>query len=208
MSVGLTKGAVTYRFDFWFRGRRWRGTTWMKTKGEALLVERQIKLGMRREDSGVPAPTRMSPQVSPRPVSMRLQSLYVMRLHDHVKIGLAVNVRERVRELQIASPAPIRLMAKFACMNERHERALHARFGHLRRRGEWFRYTPEVRAFLDVLRANRERAAELILQGAVSSPPSPDPLSATPATIVPPARVPCAASCARISRSSTPSGAP
>jgi T5orf172 domain len=64
-----------------------------------------------------------------------------------VKIGHARCVRSRLEHLQIASPREIVILGVIAGSSAK-EKELHARFAHLRVRGEWFRYTREIRDFL------------------------------------------------------------
>jgi hypothetical protein len=65
-----------------------------------------------------------------------------------VKIGYARCVRSRLADLQTYSPDKLVLLGVVAGGPAR-ETALHARFAHLRVRGEWFRLTREVRRFLE-----------------------------------------------------------
>ena len=48
MSVYIPKGSTTYRYDFWFKGDRYEGTTHQQRKDDAELAEAKIKLGLRR----------------------------------------------------------------------------------------------------------------------------------------------------------------
>lgn len=60
-----------------------------------------------------------------------------------VKIGTAVDVGKRLASLQCGSPDPLELMGSFpGGLNE--EARLHARFGPLRARGEWFRSSSDL----------------------------------------------------------------
>jgi hypothetical protein len=60
-----------------------------------------------------------------------------------IKIGRAVNPAQRLRDLQIAHPEPLRLLAVI----DRPllaEYLVHGRFRQHRLRGEWFRPAPEI----------------------------------------------------------------
>lgn len=63
-----------------------------------------------------------------------------------VKIGYATNVKRRFAVLQTASPVELRLLNAIAS-DRAGERVIHARFAHLRRRGEWFRSSGELLEF-------------------------------------------------------------
>lgn len=67
-----------------------------------------------------------------------------------VKIGWSKNVVARLRTLQAASPVTLRLVASFPGVNQ-HETQMHARFAHLRQRGEWFTMADEITAFVATL---------------------------------------------------------
>jgi hypothetical protein len=64
-----------------------------------------------------------------------------------VKIGYAQHVPARFGNLQTAHAEELLLLGVLSG-TEAKERELHDRFSHLRVRGEWFRYTPEIQEFL------------------------------------------------------------
>ncbi len=63
-----------------------------------------------------------------------------------VKIGQAVYYAERVEQVRNMSPVPTEVVCAFVGLH--HEGDLHRRFAHLRTRGEFFTYTPELEAYL------------------------------------------------------------
>jgi len=75
--------------------------------------------------------------------------------HDLVKIGKTTNVSARLSTLQTGSPYELRLFAVFCgkaeCGNGELEESLHHSFAHLRIRGEWFKFTDEIRALKGAL---------------------------------------------------------
>lgn len=87
----------------------------------------------------------------PLPIPWRINDTYAYLVEavgcDRVKIGRAQNPSRRLEELQIGSPFQLIIRAVF---NEEDwsERALHLKFNHLRTRGEWFKYTDEIRDFI------------------------------------------------------------
>lgn len=64
-------------------------------------------------------------------------------VHGWVKIGRAKNIASRMRDLQVGSPVPLRLLAVLS-LDEDDERDLHRRWSHLRTSGEWFRLDAEL----------------------------------------------------------------
>lgn len=76
--------------------------------------------------------------------------LYIVSNGKAAKIGRAVNVAERLKELQTSSPEPLTLMAA-APIHASIEPYIHKRFAHLRMQGEWFRLTPQLFNFAEAL---------------------------------------------------------
>lgn len=67
-----------------------------------------------------------------------------------VKIGFAVNVELRLRDLQCGSPVKLAVLATVPGM-PKDEREYHKRFKAARQHGEWFERTPELLAEIDRL---------------------------------------------------------
>jgi len=66
--------------------------------------------------------------------------VYLVSHKDHVKIGIAVNVRSRLSTLQTSSPFKLRLLKSWKCINAaKNEKRLHNKFAKFRTSGEWFR---------------------------------------------------------------------
>ncbi len=63
----------------------------------------------------------------------------------YVKIGFTANLAERIRDLQVACPVQLKLLAHTPG-NTTIEREYHARFAGSRTFGEWFKITPSLRA--------------------------------------------------------------
>lgn len=68
----------------------------------------------------------------------------------HIKIGVAVDVGARLKDLQSANPQTLRVIVAVPG-NFKDERRLHRRFKDERLNGEWFRGDGAVRAFADSL---------------------------------------------------------
>lgn len=62
-----------------------------------------------------------------------------------VKIGHAANPWARMSELQAGNPRELRIVALLPPGGETEERAMHRRFYEDRVRGEWFRWSPDLR---------------------------------------------------------------
>jgi hypothetical protein len=81
-----------------------------------------------------------------------------------VKIGRTTDFPKRVSFLQIGNHQPIECVLLIRGGGEELELELHDRFRHLRIRGEWFIYGPEIRAFIrNTLKpARRRKSAKLV----------------------------------------------
>ena len=74
--------------------------------------------------------------------------IYFVQAGDgHIKIGFAKDVPSRLAELQTAHVVPLTLLAHVVG-DRLQEAALHRRFAAGRVRGEWFRSSPELLAFI------------------------------------------------------------
>ena len=70
----------------------------------------------------------------------RSAHLYLIGVHDYVKVGIANSVRLRLTELQVGCPYELSVLASFPTNNaQRDERRLHRRWTAYATRGEWFR---------------------------------------------------------------------
>lgn len=72
-----------------------------------------------------------------------------------IKIGITWDLAHRIGNLRTASPYEIELLGTVLGGKDR-ERAIHARFAHLRIRGEWFRSEPELLEFIEATLSHRE----------------------------------------------------
>lgn len=81
-----------------------------------------------------------------------------------LKIGFTErDPKDRLRELQTANPHKLNLLHVMdGGLNQEAE--LHQSFDHLREQGEWFRFTPELQAFLAVSRFVAPRLSALTKQ--------------------------------------------
>jgi hypothetical protein len=83
----------------------------------------------------------------PRKVELadpELSSVYFLAGAGLIKIGVSTNVQSRVRSIRNASPVSIDLLGTVPG-GTLGESFLHVSFAHLRRHGEWFEDTPELR---------------------------------------------------------------
>jgi T5orf172 domain len=65
-----------------------------------------------------------------------------------IKIGTSTSSSSRLDAIRLLSPVPLALLAVIKG-NRKVEGALHRKFRHLRRHGEWFEDTLELRAFIE-----------------------------------------------------------
>jgi hypothetical protein len=78
--------------------------------------------------------------------------IYMVACHDHVKIGYATSMRDRLSTMQVGNPYPIRHLNTFKTDDmEGTERRLHDRFWAYRARGEWFKMPSRLIARLAAL---------------------------------------------------------
>lgn len=73
--------------------------------------------------------------------------VYIVRAGDRVKIGKAINVRNRLDSLQTSAPHKLELLVVLPG-GLPEEAILHKRFAHLRVVGEWFRFDGELVEFV------------------------------------------------------------
>lgn len=129
--------------DVWVMGHP-RDGWWL---GTMLRCNGWVPRDQRREATPVASAEETEPP--PRP-----SSVYFIAPESPVrmKIGKANDVRARLRGLQTGSPERLKIWATMPG-DECEEKRLHRRFAHLREHGEWFRYEPELRAFVEGLAA-------------------------------------------------------
>lgn len=84
-------------------------------------------------------------------VIRRPDHLYFIRSNcsvGFIKIGIAARPSKRFEAIEVSSPYTIRILAVIHG-NRSEELRLHAKFEHLRVRGEWFRPGPELLRYID-----------------------------------------------------------
>jgi len=86
----------------------------------------------------------VGPKRADRPGARR--GVYVLGFDSYVKIGITLNVDERIAGLQ--TPVPVKLYALLDGWR-REELALHQRFAKLRLRGEWFQLKDELANWIE-----------------------------------------------------------
>lgn len=74
--------------------------------------------------------------------------IYFVECGGLVKIGKATDVRARLSSMQTGNPEPMTLLGEVPG-GRADESDLHQRFRSFRVRGEWFRYSGELRTFID-----------------------------------------------------------
>lgn len=73
--------------------------------------------------------------------------LYVIAGSDVVKIGRSLNPHTRLYELQSGHDVPLQLLVAVP-IHASLEKAIHRRFDHLKRQGEWFELSAEMTDFI------------------------------------------------------------
>lgn len=77
--------------------------------------------------------------------------IYFIRVGERVKIGRAKDVNRRLGELRPGSAQPLNLIAAVPSHGEL-ESAIHEKFAKYRIQGEWFALSPELTAFIELLK--------------------------------------------------------
>lgn len=67
-----------------------------------------------------------------------------------IKIGITTNLTSRFRCIRNSSPVPLELLGAVPGTTHMENRT-HQKFEHLRRHGEWFDDTPELRAHIEAV---------------------------------------------------------
>lgn len=76
--------------------------------------------------------------------------VYVIQCGEFIKIGIADDVQRRIGDLQVGNPMKLTLLRKFKAWDAaRMERELHEKLGSHHERGEWFRLSDVVKAWVD-----------------------------------------------------------
>ena len=110
-----------------------------------------------------PVPVRGARTPIPVPLKRSLEGwcyLYFVQIGEFVKIGRAVDLRDRMKTLQVSHPQEVRLLAAVPA-HASLEGALHQHFQHLRSNGEWFAIAPELEEFIVRVRAGFNPVAML-----------------------------------------------
>lgn len=77
-------------------------------------------------------------------------TLYFVRMGEAMKIGITGRIQDRLRGFETSLPYPVELI--LAIKGYRAEKVVHAKFADIRLRGEWFKDSPELRAYIETLR--------------------------------------------------------
>jgi hypothetical protein len=90
-------------------------------------------------------PRREVEALAPRSTVDTPGAIYFIRLGSLVKIGFSTSLAQRLRDL------PHEEVLGVIAGTMRDEKALHARFAHLRQTGEWFRQGDDLMEFIGTL---------------------------------------------------------
>jgi hypothetical protein len=78
---------------------------------------------------------------------------FIRSYNEFVKIGTSIDPEERKTTLQTANPKKLHIQAVLEGSYET-EKGLHELFEKHRVRGEWFRYTEEIKWYIRAIQAN------------------------------------------------------
>lgn len=101
----------------------------------------------------------MSPKPVAAPKRRVTNHVYFLSCHGFIKIGTATCARSRHRAVQTVSPFEVRLLCAIPG-NAELERSLHRKFWYLHERGEWFRVSSDLNAYIAECR-EKTKAANL-----------------------------------------------
>lgn len=78
-------------------------------------------------------------------------TIYFIECGEFIKIGFTYSLDQRIRAMQSSNPFDLKILHKMRGTIGREAEIL-AKFKDLRHRGEWFRKTPELLAFIEKLK--------------------------------------------------------
>lgn len=93
-------------------------------------------------------------RLSARTLRGSMRSIYAIAGADLVKIGSSGDVHQRLIDLQIGSPVPLRLIGWVREVHTSLESLIHAHLAAHRAHGEWFRRTRPVEQVVSLICAN------------------------------------------------------
>lgn len=96
-------------------------------------------------------------RLRPKPYNVTYSEVYFIEMGDFIKIGFSASAHRRLDDLQTASPYDLKILGTF---NGDHgsEDGVHRIFRHLHHRGEWFRKSAGLLAYIEWITV-RERGA-------------------------------------------------
>lgn len=125
-------------------GRRRLRTGFVESEKSEALAE------VKKYARGVPL-IRPRPAIPPKPyyaITPPKVGVYVIGYGPYIKIGISLNVDERISAIQTSAPEKLHLYAIIdGWIFE--EKSLHTRFSEYRLRGEWFRKDGDLAAWIN-----------------------------------------------------------
>ncbi len=92
------------------------------------------------------------------------QQIYFLKCENFVKIGIAVEPRERVKTFTTGNPHTLDLLCTIKGVHQMQERLLHDRFSDLREKNEWFRLESDLIKFINYVMKKENTKALLMLK--------------------------------------------
>lgn len=78
---------------------------------------------------------------------------FIRSYNEYVKIGTSIDPEDRICSLQTASPKKLRIQAVLEG-SYKTEKGLHDLFDKSRVKGEWFKYTEEIKWYIRAVKEN------------------------------------------------------
>jgi len=177
LPTGITRTANGYRAFVWvpwpgypdgrIRSKRFTRTpTYDPTLKEIEAWREARRVEARRRALDRPVPITQAAELLPEDWTRLTRSpdgwcyVYFVRAGDRIKIGRATDLGRRVLTLQTAHAEQLSLVLSIPA-HAALEPAIHARFQHLKTRGEWFRVEPDLVAFIEAVKSGANPVALL-----------------------------------------------
>ncbi len=101
---------------------------------------------------------------------VEMEYVYFIGNEDSIKIGLSKRPKDRVKEVQVGNPKPIKLLASIQCVDSfATEKWLHELFAQSHISGEWFNHTPRLDFVINFVKSSSRVPTEKNLKMALDA---------------------------------------
>lgn len=138
------RGRRIFACRFTVDGRRYTLSTGETDEQKAMLVATRLFHETAATGGRATPARRLRRVIQPWPL---LGGIYFARVGEHVKIGVATSIRNRLATLQTSSPQPIELVGVMPG-TQKDETRLHKQWAAAHVSGEWFLLTPDLVTFI------------------------------------------------------------